>query len=187
MEQSELLRYVVGVVERLGLRYLVTGSVATIFFGEPRFTNDLDIVIALPVGRVADFCRECPAPEFYVSVSAAESAVEHCGQFNIIHPESGLKVDVIVPADTDFNRSRFARALRVKPAADFEASFASIEDVIIKKMEYYREGGSEKHLRDITGVLKISGDRVDRAYISAWASKMGLDSIWAAILNRVNE
>ena len=187
MEQSELLRYVVGVVERLGLRYLVTGSVATIFFGEPRFTNDLDIVIALPVGRVADFCREFPAPEFYVSVSAAESAVEHCGQFNIIHPESGLKVDVIVPADTDFNRSRFARALRVKPAADFEASFASIEDVIIKKMEYYREGGSEKHLRDITGVLKISGDRVDRAYISAWASKMGLDSIWAAILNRVNE
>ena len=96
-------------------------------------------------------------------------------------------MEVIVPADTDFNRSRFARALRVKPAADFEASFASIEDVIIKKMEYYREGGSEKHLRDITGVLKISGDRVDRAYISAWASKMGLDSIWAAILNRVNE
>lgn len=187
MEPSELLRYVVDVVERLNLQYLVTGSMATIFFGEPRFTNDLDIVIALPLEKVAGFCREFPAPEFYVSIEAAQAAVTQRSQFNIIHPESGLKVDVIVPADTDFNQSRFARALRVKPAADFEASFASIEDVIVKKMEYYREGGAEKHLRDITGVLKISGDRVDRAYISAWASKMGLDSIWAAILNRINE
>ena len=87
---------------------------------------DLDIVIALPVERVADFCREFPAPEFYVS----------------------------------------------------------IEDVIIKKMEYYRDGGSEKHLRDITGVLKISGERVDRAYIADWASRLGLQSIWEAIISR---
>jgi hypothetical protein len=187
MEQSELLRHLVTTLERLGLRYLVTGSTATIFYGEPRLTNDIDVVVALPTERVAEFCRAFPTPEFYLSEDAVRAAVVEHGQFNIIHPTSGLKVDVIIPADTPFNRSRFARATRVEPAAEFHASFASAEDVIIKKMEYYRDGGSEKHLRDITGVLKISGDSLDREYIAHWASELGLVSIWQAILERVSQ
>src|SRR6476620_9827495 len=93
MEQSELLRYVVTALERQGLRYLVTGSVATIFFGEPRFTNDIDIVLILPREQIAGFCRSFPFPEFYLSEEAVHQAVEHHGQFNIIHPVSGLKID----------------------------------------------------------------------------------------------
>jgi len=182
MEPSELLRYVVTTVEGLGLRYLVTGSVVTIFFGEPRFTNDIDIVVDLPLEQIEAFCRAFPSSEFYVSEEAAREAVAGCGQFNIIHPTSGLKVDVIIPSDTPFNRSRFARGTRVRPDEDYDACFASVEDVIIKKMEYYREGGSEKHLRDITGVLRISGDRVDGAYIADWASQLGLTAIWQTIL-----
>ncbi len=79
----------------------------------------------------------------------------------------------------------FARAVRVKPSGSYEASFASIEDVIIKKLEYYRAGGSEKHLRDITGVLKVSRESVDRAYIAAWAARLGLEPIWQATLERL--
>ncbi len=184
MEQSELLRYVVAVIERLGVPYLVTGSVATIFFGEPRFTNDIDIVVSLPTARIGKFCRAFPSPEFYLDEQDVREAVEHRSQFNILHAGSGLKVDIMLPEDSPFNRSRFARAVRVKPAADYEASFASVEDVIIKKMEYYREGGSEKHLRDITGVLRISGDRVDYDYIAHWASRLGLEAIWQAVKDR---
>ncbi len=187
MEQSELLRYFVEILERLGLRYLVTGSVATIFYGEPRFTNDIDIVVELHPNLIMEFCRSFPATEFYLSEEDVREAVAHHGQFNIIHPTSGLKVDVLIPEDTPFNRSRFARSARVKPASDFEATFASAEDVIVKKMEYYREGGSEKHLRDITGVLTISGSRIDRAYIAGWASRLGLDDVWRAILERVEK
>lgn len=185
MGQSELLRYVVERLEKLGIRYFVTGSVVTVFYGEPRFTHDVDIVATLTPAQVARFCREFPAPEFYVSEEAARQAIATCGQFNIIHPESGLKIDVIVPADTPFNQSRFARARRVMPATDYEASFASPEDTIIKKMEYYREGGSEKHLRDITGVLKVGGDQIDRSYIAQWAAQLGLSPIWQAILERL--
>jgi hypothetical protein len=187
MEPFELLGYVVAALERLGLRYLVTGSVATIYYGEPRFTNDIDIVAALPAARIAEFCRAFPAPEFYLSEEAVREAVRQGGQFNIIHPTSGLKVDVIIPEDTPFNRSRFSRGLRVKPVADIEASFASPEDVIIKKLEYYRDGGSEKHLRDIAGVLKISGDRLDRAYLAEWVARLGLDAVWQAVLGRTAE
>lgn len=187
MEQSELLRHLVATLERLGVPYLVTGSVATIFYGEPRLTNDIDVVVALPPGRIAEFCRAFPPPDYYLSEDDVRVAVAQRGQFNIIHPTSGLKVDVLIPHDSAFDRSRFGRRHRVKPAADYEASFASPEDVIIKKMEYYREGGSDKHLRDIAGVLKVSGDALDRAYIRDWASRLGLDEVWEAVLQRVQE
>jgi len=182
MEQSELLRQVTGILEWLGLRYFVTGSMATIFFGEPRFTNDIDIVVDLPAGRIAELCAAFPPPDFYLSEETVRRAVARRGQFNIIHPSSGLKVDVMVPADIPFNRSRFLRVKRVRPLPDFEATFSSAEDVILKKMEAYLEGGSEKHLRDITGVLKISGEHLDRSYIEEWGDRMGTTEVWEKIL-----
>lgn len=185
MEQSELLRYVAVVLEKIGLRYFVTGSTASIFFGEPRFTNDIDVVVDLDSSDVERFCAEFPMADFYLSEEAVQRAISRKGQFNILHPASGLKVDVIVPADTMLNRSRFSRMLRVKPEADFEAYFASAEDVIVKKMEFFREGGSDKHLRDITGILKISGDDLDFEYIEGWADNLGLETLWRTILRRV--
>lgn len=181
MEQDELLRFAVGVLERLRLPYFVTGSIATVFYGEPRFTNDIDIVVDLPLARVGELCRAFPPDRFYVDEESARAAVERRGQFNVIHPASGLKLDLVVPEKDEFDRSRFARKVRVHPAADYEASFASIEDVILKKMDYYRRGGSEKHLRDIAGVLRISGEEVDAGYIEEWASRLGLSEIWQAI------
>jgi len=184
MEQSDLLRFVVNLAERMELRYLITGSMATFYFGEPRFTNDIDVVIDLPPDRVAEFCRAFPAPDFYVSESAARCAVAAAGQFNILHPSSGMKLDIMIPRDDPFNRSRFTRVRRLHPWTDGDACFASPEDVIIKKMEYYREGGSDKHLRDIAGVLKISGEQIDRAYIAEWASRLDLLQIWQAVVKR---
>jgi len=181
MEQSELLRYVTTVLEQLGLRYFVTGSVATIFFGEPRFTNDIDIVVDLPASRISDFCSAFPGDDFYVSEETVRRAVSRRGQFNVIHPASGLKVDIMVPSDDAFNRSRFARVKRVRPAPDYEATFASAEDVILKKLEYYREGGAEKHLRDISGILRISGEQIDVTYIDEWSSRLGLTELWERV------
>ena len=120
-----------------------------------------------------------------MSGEAAPEAVRRHSQFNIIHPGSGLKVDVIVPVSSEFNRSRFERARRVQAGTDWDASFSSPEDVIITKMEYFREGGSEKHLRDITGVLRTTGDSIDRLYIARWAAILGLEDIWQSILDRM--
>jgi hypothetical protein len=181
MEQSDLLRHVVSVLERLGISYFVTGSTASIAYGEPRFTNDLDVVVDLPPEWVAPFCAAFPFPDFYVSEEAAREALSRRHQFNIIHPSSGLKVDVIIRKDTPLDRLRFARARRLKPAPDYEASFASPEDIIIKKLEFYREGASEKHLRDIAGILKISGDRLDMGYIEEWTRRLGVEEIWRAV------
>lgn len=185
MEQSELLRFVVTALERLGLRYFVTGSTVTIFYGEPRFTNDIDIVVDLPADAVAALCRQFPENDFYVSEEAATEAVRRQSQFNIIQPHTGLKVDIIVPPPSAFNRARFERARRVQAGDGWDASFSSPEDAIVKKMEFFREGGSDKHLRDITGVLKTSGSEIDTSYIDRWAATLGLSEIWQAIIDRM--
>ena len=178
---DDLLRRVVGILEQLGLRYFVTGSVAAIYYGEPRFTNDIDIVVDLPGQRVPEFLASFPSGEFYVSEEALRRAIERRGICNVIHVPTSLKIDVVVAADDLFNRSRFERARRVKPDDDVEAFFASAEDVILKKMDFFREGGSEKHLRDITGIMLVSGAQLDHEYIEGWADQMGLETIWRTI------
>lgn len=184
MGPSELLARVVASLTRLGVPYLITGSMASTAYGEPRFTNDIDVVAVLGVDRVSEFCAEFPAPEFYCWEPSVADAVRRRSQFNIIHIESGFKVDVILASDSEFDRSRLARA-RSLATAGTVASFASPEDVIIKKLQYFREGGSEKHLRDVAGVLKTQADRVDREYVAEWAARLGLDAEWRLVLSRL--
>jgi hypothetical protein len=88
----------------------------------------------------------------------------------------------MIATDSPFDRSRMSRAVRLPVAPDFMAWFASPEDVILKKLEFYRDGGSDKHIRDILGVLKIQGDRVDRAYIADWAKRLNLTTEWELVL-----
>lgn len=186
MVPYELLERVVGIFERLGIPYLVTGSVAAMAYGEPRLTNDIDIVAGVTEEQIPALAAAFPAEDYYISAEMIREAVREQDQFNIIHPASGLKIDVIIRRDTPFDQSRFQRVRRIHPAPSYEADFAAPEDVIIKKMEYYREGGSEKHLRDITGMLLTSGNEIDRDYIALWAGRLGLTEIWSAIIARVN-
>ncbi|MEX2285437.1 MAG: hypothetical protein WD648_00030 [Planctomycetaceae bacterium] len=186
MEPFELLPYLVQTLERLRLPYLITGSTATSLYGEPRFTNDIDVIVDLREQQVAAFCAAFPDPEYYLSEVAVREAIKQHRQFNIIHPTSGLKVDVIIPKDTPFDRSRLSRGIRLAAGPGYNASFASPEDVIVKKLDFFRQGGSDKHLRDIAGVMKIRRDELDLSYINHWATELGLLDVWAAVLKRVN-
>jgi len=183
----EFLQKVVEVFEHLQIQYLVTGAIASVAYGEPRLTNDIDIVAAMREEHISGLLEAFPSHDFYVSEEAMTDAIQHQGQFNIIHPSSGLKVDVIIRKDSEFDRSRFSRIRRIQPAETYQANFSSPEDVIIKKMEFYKEGGSEKHLRDITGIIKISGETLDRDYIAYWAERLGVMEIWDAIQRRLTE
>ena len=187
MTQDELLRHVVGVLESLKLRYFVTGSIASIYYGEPRLTNDIDVVVDLSAESFSELRAAFPPEEFYLSEEAALRAIRTRGIFNILHPSSGLKVDCIVPEETLFNHLRFQRVRRVQAGDGLESSFSSAEDVILMKMEFFRQGSSDKHLRDITGILKLSGSRLDVNYIENWADQMGLETIWRTLRSRVED
>ncbi len=177
----------VQVFESLRIPYLVTGSVASMLYGEPRFTNDIDIVADIPVEKIKEMKKHFPEGEFYFDEKMVQDAVSKKSSFNIIHPASGLKVDVMIRTSSPFDESRFKRGRRLPPARGWEATFAAPEDVMIKKMEFYKAGGSEKHLRDITGMLKMSGKAIDTDYIQRWAEKLSLTQIWEAICRRVEE
>lgn len=101
MNETEFTQRVVSTLESLGIPYFITGSIASIALGEPRYTNDIDVVADISLAAVSRILAEFPAPEFYVSESAVRDAVSRKFQFNIIHPSSGLKVDVMIPADDE--------------------------------------------------------------------------------------
>ena len=187
MGPYELLKKIVEALENLRIPYLVTGSVAAMAYGEPRLTNDIDIVADINEKNIPGLIDSFPPDEFYLSADMIRQAIIHRGQFNIIHPVSGLKVDIFVKRDTPFEHSRFRRIRRIQPAESYQANFAAPEDIIIKKMEFYQKGSSEKHLRDITGILKISGPEIDYAYITEWSKNLGLTEIWAAVQKRMGK
>jgi hypothetical protein len=186
MGPYELLQRLVEILDRLGIPYLVTGSVATMAYGEPRLTNDIDIVAAIEERHVPGLLAAFPPEEFYVSEEMIREAIRRRLQFNIIHPSSGLKVDIIIRKDTPFDESRFSRIRRIRPAESYSASFAAPEDIIIMKMRFYLDGGSEKHLRDITGILKVSRGEVDLNYIADWSRHLELTEVWQMILKRMD-
>jgi hypothetical protein len=174
MEIDELLRYLTAVLERLSVPYFVTGSVASMTYGEPRFTQDVDIVADLRETHVAPFVASFPAPDYYISEDAVRTAIRQRRQFNLMHIFNGVKADVIVPPDTEFNQSRMSRRRRMPLGSTGEAMMASPEDVILKKLEYYRDGGSEKHLRDIATIFHVGAFPVDRQYLESWAERLGV-------------
>lgn len=181
MEQDELLRHAARCFDELGIRYFVTGAVAAIAYGEPRLTNGIDIVADLEEDNIPRLKSWYPSDEFYFDEESARRAVRTRSPFNIIHPGSGLKIDIMITQGDEFDPSRFRRARRLKPLEDTEVEFASPEDVIIEKLDFYRQGRSDKHLRDIAGILKISADVIDLAYTEAWVRKLGLEDIWADV------
>ncbi len=185
MELQELLERLVTALERLHIPYLITGSVASMAYGEPRLTNDIDVVVDLKETHVQGLLAQFSPEQFYLSDEAIRDALVRKGQFNIIHPASGLKIDVMIQKGTPFEESRFKRARLIHYTDVRGAFFASPEDVILKKMEYYREGGSEKHLRDIGGILRVSAGMIDESYVGEWADRLGLREIWDAVLRRL--
>lgn len=185
MNQAELLERVIEILESQQLTYMLVGSFASAAYGEPRLTHDIDIVVQLSVDTVDRLCSAFAAPEFYVSLSAAREAVAGGGQFNVIHPASGNKIDFMIARKDAWGQSQLARRGRKSILPDCPAFVAAPEDVILGKLWYYQEGGSEKHLRDIAAMLRVSGDEIDKPYIDHWAQQLGFTEPWHAILDRL--
>ena len=187
MEQNELLRHAIRSLEALGIPYMIGGSLASSAYGEPRLTNDIDIVADLTDEQVQRLLVKFPPDEFYMDEDKIREAIARQGQFNIIHPTSGYKVDIFICGQDAYGRSQLSRRRRLEASNGEHAFFASPEDVIIKKMEYFKIGQSERQFRDIVGMLRVQGEQVDRSYIRQWAARMDLTEVWEVVLRRAEE
>jgi hypothetical protein len=183
MPEPELSLLFVRPLNKLGIRYIISGGVAAILYGEPRFTNDVDFVVFLRADDVQRLQVVFPAPDFYVpppEVIAAEIARPEKGQFNVIHNSTGFKADFYTAGRDDFNAWAFRNSRRLQYRGEV-ILVAPPECVIVRKLEFYREGGSDKHLRDIRSMLAVSGDQVDRAALNDWIARRGLEVEWQKV------
>jgi hypothetical protein len=172
----------------LGVPYMVSGSVAVIIYGEPRLTHDVDLIVVLDREHIARLPEVFRPAEFYcppTEVIAVEAAREHRGHFNIIHHETGFKADVFLSGRDPLHSWGLARARRLEVEGQVVV-VAPPEYVIVRKLEYYREGGSEKHLRDIRSMLDTSPDAIDRAELEQQIAKRGLQEEWRQVHERTN-
>jgi len=187
VEQVELLRHAVLALDRIGIPYAIVGSFASSAWGESRFTQDIDIVVDLPPHKEQQLCDAFGDPAFYLSQTAVHDAVSRRGQFNVLHPASGNKIDFMIARKSEWSQAQFQRRRLVPLFPDCNAYFAAPDDVIVGKLWYFSEGGSEKHLRDIAGMLKISGELIDRQYVAKHAAEFGVLDIWNSVLERLEK
>jgi hypothetical protein len=167
----------------LGAAYMVSGSVAVIIYGEPRLTHDVDLIVVLDREHIARLPEVFPPAEFYcppTEVIELEAAREQRGHFNIIHHETGFKADVYLHGRDPLHAWGLARARQLGVEGQLFV-VAPPEYVILRKLEYYREGGSEKHLRDIRSMLDTSPDAINRTELEKQISARGLQEAWGQV------
>jgi hypothetical protein len=168
--------WVARAIEAAGGLYFVGGSLASSLQGEPRATNDIDIVLELPIGRIGEFVREL-GPEFEVDVDMLRQALLDARSANIFYLPSVMKIDLFAVGPGPFDEVEFARRRPVQVGVGTDTLVVkSPEDTVLRKLLWYREGGgvSDRQWRDVVEVLRVSGGGMDRGYMIAWAEKLGI-------------
>jgi hypothetical protein len=166
-------------LDAVGVRYLVGGSVASSFAGEPRSTNDIDVLVELAEAQVPALI-EALGPDFEVDAESLVDAVRRRRSWSIFYLPLVTKIDLFVKRLDAFDASELDRRHRVELAGG-GLWVASPEDILLRKLAWYREGGetSQQQWRDVLGILSVSGQTLDRAYTAEWARKLGVEDLWA--------
>ena len=179
-EPVEVTLKVTSVFEKLSVSYLIGGSLASTLYGMVRTTQDSDIVAEMRLEHLKPFVTALQ-DEFYLDDEMIAESIQHNSSFNIIHRDTMFKVDVFIPRPRPFLRSQLARAQRQTFTFETEVSarFASPEDTILSKLEWYRMGGevSDRQWRDILGVLKTRAGDLELEYLRKWANELKVSDL----------
>lgn len=178
-EPIEVTLAVVGALERLGLRYLVGGSMASSVHGVPRATQDIDLLVELP-GRSVDGLVSALEGAFYVDRDMILDAVRRAASFNVVHLRTMYKVDVFVADRSELVQGELERRQVVEVGDPPQPIFvASPEDIVLQKLLWYRAGGevSDRQWRDLLGVMEVQGPRLDLAFLREWADRIGVTAL----------
>lgn len=177
---------VIEVLEELEIRYQVGGSFASSIHGTPRQTRDIDLVVDLPQESISEFVRSLSGA-FYVDEESIRLAIGRKGSFNLIHLESGFKVDCFQKGSEPFDAAELDRSVPVKLAAENRTVLTkSPEDTLLRKLLWYRQGGeaSTTQWQDVRGLIQTQGDHLDRAYLASWAVELGIEDLLERVFAR---
>jgi hypothetical protein len=187
-ELKAFFTYVVQVLERLDIPYMVVGGFAAIFYGQPRLTIDVDIVVDMKWRHIKPFVTAFPIPDYYVSEEGICDSLQRRYPFNVIEPTTGAKVDLVpLPCDP-FTREAFDRRQRL--AYDPEghsAVFITPEDIVVAKLAAYDKTESDKHLRDAQSVLVMQWGELDLNLIRSSARLAGVMKHFGRLLEAARQ
>lgn len=167
--ELDVLRIVSDRLARLGIPFMLTGSYAMAYYATPRMTRDLDLVVALEAARI-DHLQSAFSADFYVDADAVREAVRTVRLFNLMHLESGIKVDMFLKKATPYRDLEFDRRQSVE-LSGIRTWLVSREDLILSKLAWARDSGSELQMRDVQALLT---DTLDTAYLRRWAAELGV-------------
>ena len=180
MPELNLFQIFVRRLNKAKMKYMVTGAVACIIYGEPRLTHDIDLVIELRNKDAKKILEAFPQNEFYcppLEMIKLEVSRPMRGHFNLVHHDTGFKADVYLLGQDELHQGAMSHRRRY----DMEGEpiwLAPPEYVILRKLEYYREGGSEKHLKDIAGIMEISANQLNFDELCEKIKKYSLQQQW---------
>lgn len=171
---------VTDVLAALGIAHTIGGSIAASFAGEPRSTIDIDIVAAIGANHVGALVSALSG-DFYVDAEALARAVRSRGICNLIHQASQVKVDLFIAGGTPLDAQQLTRRLRVDLGGGRTLFVHPPEDILLQKLRRYQRGGevSDRQWRDILGIVRTQGAKLDAAYVQRYAPVLGVELLLA--------
>jgi len=172
-------------IEAIQIDYMITGSVASILYGKPRLTQDMDIVVIFPVSKIDSFVKSFDINDYYCP---PEEAIHEAigfgerGHMNVIDQKTGFKIGIYPAGNDELAKWGFDNKKRIELIEGEEVWVAPPEYVILKKLTYYKEGGSQKHIEDIKGMIEVADDQIDIALVEIWLEKLDLTECWPDVI-----
>ena len=180
MTQMQVLLQVLKILNKIKISYMLTGAYAVSFYGKPRTTHDIDLKILIQNEDI-DKIYNAYSEDFYIDRDMIKQAIMHENMFNIIHNETQTKIDFWLIRNDEFDKVRFARKLKII-IQGLPVFISTAEDLVIIKLRWYKESGSEKHVEDVKGIFEIQGKKLDMKYINKWVGHFSLSNTLAEIL-----
>jgi len=191
LDLAGFLKLVIDALQTAGVEYLIGGAIAEWAWGEPRATQDLDLVVKIPIKSINKLSKELEKRDMLVPAEIImDAVVEQRADIpiNAIHMYSGLKADLYPVRDGDeLRQSAFRRREQVDYGPPIGKVYIhSAEDLILYKLIYFGLSQQSKHSRDIAAIIKSKKDDLDLDYIEEWVARLGLSSLWKEMFDNVS-
>ena len=173
-------------LDALGIHYFIGGSLASAVHGTIRATMDADLIVDLRVEQIQELTDPLE-PAFYVDRHAIVNAIQRNNSFNLIHKDTMFRIDIFPLSPRPFEQSQMRRRVvqSLGNQSQEQAYFATAEDIILAKLNWFRMGGetSEQQWRDVVGVIRVQDEKLDRKYLRLWAEQLGLLDLLDRVLH----
>jgi hypothetical protein len=185
MSQKDFLSKLMAKLEDSGIPYMISGSLGSSLHGEPRATNDIDLIIAPTEAQLNTFIQSL-SEDYYVSSETAREAFRNRSMFNVIDYKTGWKADLIIRKDRAFSLEEFRRRICTN-ILGVQVSVVSPEDAILSKLEWSKKSESGLQFRDALGIAVVQWESLDKEYLRKWARELNIDALLQTLLNNAEK